>query len=194
MCGMPIAGRHRCNRPVATTDAEARRPGREAALAARGERPFLVGAFVLGVGLGGFLDGIVFHQILQWHHLLSERYPTDTLANLELNTLADGLFHLSMWFVTVLGVAILLAAARRSRPPAVRVVVGASLLGWGAFQLVEAVVDHQLLGLHHVHPGTDELAWDVADLVFGVVLLAAGLFLVRQRRHSGASPADGLRR
>jgi len=131
----------------------------------------------------------VFHQILQWHHLLSERYPTDNLANLELNTLADGLFHLSMWFVTVLGVAIVLAGARRSRPPEVPVVVGASLLGWGVFQLVEGVVDHQLLGLHHVHPGSDELAWDVADLVFGVVLLAAGVFLLKQRRQRVALKA-----
>jgi uncharacterized membrane protein len=189
MPGMAIAGRHRCNRVVATTEPEAPRPGRDASSAARGEGPFLVGAFVLGVGLGGFLDGIVFHQILQWHHLLSERYPPDNLANLELNTLADGLFHLSMWFVTVLGVAIILAAARRSRPAGVRGLVGAALLGWGAFQLLEGVVDHQLLALHHVHPGPDELAWDVADLVFGVVLLAAGLFVVSQRRRrAGVKP------
>jgi uncharacterized membrane protein len=26
---------------------------------------------LLGLGLGGFIDGIVMHQILQWHHLLT---------------------------------------------------------------------------------------------------------------------------
>ena len=26
---------------------------------------------VLGIGLGGFFDGIVLHQILQWHHMLT---------------------------------------------------------------------------------------------------------------------------
>jgi uncharacterized membrane protein len=26
---------------------------------------------LLGIGLGGFVDGIVLHQILQWHHMLT---------------------------------------------------------------------------------------------------------------------------
>src|SRR5215203_241764 len=58
-------------------------------------------AILLGVGLGGFFDGIVLHQILQWHHLVSTPAPPDTLANLELNTLFDGLFHGATWVVTV---------------------------------------------------------------------------------------------
>jgi uncharacterized membrane protein len=29
-------------------------------------------AFIMGLGLGGFIDGIVLHQILQWHHMLTE--------------------------------------------------------------------------------------------------------------------------
>jgi uncharacterized membrane protein len=28
-------------------------------------------AFLMGIGLGGFIDGIVLHQILQWHHMLT---------------------------------------------------------------------------------------------------------------------------
>ena len=27
--------------------------------------------FALGFALGGFADGILFHQVLQWHHLIS---------------------------------------------------------------------------------------------------------------------------
>ena len=30
-----------------------------------------LGGLLLGVGLGGFVDGIVFHQVLQWHHVLT---------------------------------------------------------------------------------------------------------------------------
>jgi uncharacterized membrane protein len=30
-----------------------------------------VGAAVLGFAFGGFFDGILLHQVLQWHHLLS---------------------------------------------------------------------------------------------------------------------------
>jgi uncharacterized membrane protein len=50
---------------------------------------------LLGIGLGGFVDGIVLHQILQWHHMLSSEgsHPTTTVAGLETNTLWDGLFH-----------------------------------------------------------------------------------------------------
>lgn len=51
---------------------------------------------LLGLGLGGFFDGIVLHQILQWHHMAtSAGYPADSLENLKLNTLLDGLFHAS---------------------------------------------------------------------------------------------------
>ena len=50
---------------------------------------------LLGIGLGGFLDGIVLHQILQWHHMLTSEGadPDTTIAGLQVNTLADGLFH-----------------------------------------------------------------------------------------------------
>jgi len=51
--------------------------------------------FFLGLGMGGFFDGIILHQVLQWHHMLtSAGYPADNLRNLQINTLWDGLFHL----------------------------------------------------------------------------------------------------
>lgn len=139
----------------------------------------LAAAFLLGVGLGGSLDGIVFHQLLQWHHLVSEPYPPTTLANLELNTLADGLFQFSMWFVTVLGIVSLVAASRRSAAPTWREIAGGALAGWGGFDVVEGLVDHQLFGLHHVRPGPDHVAWDVGYLTFGAALVVFGWLLVR---------------
>jgi uncharacterized membrane protein len=41
---------------------------------------FPVSAGILfGLGLGGFFDGIVLHQILQWHHMVTNAgYPPDT--------------------------------------------------------------------------------------------------------------------
>src|SRR3954447_23051246 len=40
---------------------------------------------LLGIGLGGFVDGILLHQILQWHHMLTSTgsYPMTTVAGLE---------------------------------------------------------------------------------------------------------------
>ena len=66
--------------------------GQPGASAARWSRRPLVSCVLLGVGLGGFVDGIVLHQILQWHHMLTATvdHPAETVAGLEANTLADG--------------------------------------------------------------------------------------------------------
>jgi uncharacterized membrane protein len=48
--------------------------------------PVSAGIF-FGLGLGGFFDGIVLHQILQWHHMLtSAGYPADSVHNLKVDT------------------------------------------------------------------------------------------------------------
>lgn len=62
----------------------------------RDARLWRTGGFWMGIGLGGFFDGIVMHQILQWHHLLSKHHPPTTLQNLQINTLADGFFMPSL--------------------------------------------------------------------------------------------------
>src|SRR4051812_41738833 len=66
--------------------------------------PFPVAAGIFfGLGLGGFFDGIVLHQVLQWHHMVSSWYPPNSLANLQLNTLWDGIFHSVTYVFVVLG-------------------------------------------------------------------------------------------
>ena len=78
------------------------------------DRPRAPG-ILLGIGLGGFVDGIVLHQVLQWHHMLSGEgsYPTTTVAGLETNTLWDGLFHAATWVAVAVGLDIPLAAHDR---------------------------------------------------------------------------------
>jgi uncharacterized membrane protein len=141
-------------------------------------------AFVLGLGLGGFIDGIVLHQILQWHHLLTntDDHPSDAVSGLEANTLADGFFHLATWFLVVVGMFLTVRAwQRRELAPPWRVHFGMLLAGWGAFNLVEGLIDHQLLGIHHVRDDLGgPLGWDLAFLGFGMLLLVAGLALARQ--------------
>lgn len=39
-------------------------------------RPLIAAGAALGIGMGGFLDGIVLHQLLQVHNMLSAKYPT----------------------------------------------------------------------------------------------------------------------
>lgn len=130
-------------------------------------------ALVLGSGIGGFVDGIVIHQLLGWHHMLSGWYPDDPHRN----TVADGLFHLLCLLLVFTGVALL----NRAGAVAGRVLWGGVLAGWGVFNLVEGVVDHLVLGVHHVRTGPHQPAYDLAFLVFGAVLVVAGRLVARER-------------
>jgi uncharacterized membrane protein len=141
---------------------------------------------VLGVGLGGLVDGIVLHQILQWHHMLTatDRYPSTTIAGLEANTVADGLFHAAAWVLVFVGSSLTLRAWQEGRlAPPWRTHVGLLLIGWGAFNLVEGVVDHHVLRVHHVRDDVPSpLPWDLGFLASGVAFVAVGLVLVRAGR------------
>ncbi len=142
---------------------------------------FMIAAVLLGLGLGGFFDGIVLHQILQWHHLVSTPTPPTTLENLELNTVGDGLFHAATWIVTVAGVFVLMASnGARHEGGATRRFVGGLLIGWGLFNVVEGIIDHHLLNLHHVRPGPDEFLYDVAFLAWGTAMIVVGWALARR--------------
>jgi uncharacterized membrane protein len=140
---------------------------------------------LLGIGLGGLFDGIVLHQILQWHHMLSAHTPPDSLPNLELNTLGDGLFHASTWLVTAVGLFLLWGAVRGGGAPlGWWRLLGGLLAGWGGFNVVEGVVDHHILELHHVRPGPDELLYDVGFLVWGAAMLIGGILLLRRKERA----------
>ena len=126
---------------------------------------------LLGVGLGGFVDGIALHQIAQWHNMLSARLPPHTMENMRVNMLWDGLFHALTWVVTVIGLFTLWGAARdRDALPSTKSFVGSLILGWGLFNLVEGLIDHQLLGIHHVREVPNYLAYDLTFLAVGGVL------------------------
>ncbi len=106
---------------------------------------------ILGIGLGGFIDGILLHGIFHWHNMGSAVLPPTSVDSLQQNMRWDGLFHASVWVLTLIGVYWLLGDARRGELlPRPRAFTGLLILGWGLFNLVEGVIDHHLLGLHHV--------------------------------------------
>ena len=143
------------------------------------------GAVLLGVGLGGFLDGIVLHQIAQWHQMLSATLPPDTMQAMRQNMAADGWFHLATWLITLAGVFVLWRGIRGAgRLPSTRSLCGYMLTGWGSFNLVEGIIDHHVLELHHVRDLPAHVP--VYDWVFlflgGIGFILAGLAL-RDGRH-----------
>jgi uncharacterized membrane protein len=166
-------------------------------------RPLIAAGLLLGVGLGGFVDGILFHQILQWHNMLSARYPSTGTGppagadlasfrrDVEVNMFWDGLFHAFTWSTTLLGVGQLFRAGRRPDVPwSGRTLLGSVLMGWGLFNLVEGVIDHHILHVHHVREDLGVSAWDYGFLATGVLLMAAGWLVVRAGR-ADATPRGG---
>lgn len=140
-------------------------------------RPVVRAGVALGVGLMAMLDGVLFHQVLQWHHMVSER--TGSMAT---NVLADGLFHAAAFLVTLTGVVLLWRVMRATRGHAgSRALVGSALLGCAAFNLADVVVAHFLLRLHWLHP-SEGLAWEAG---FVALNLALGLFAWRLLRSDG---------
>jgi uncharacterized membrane protein len=148
---------------------------------------------VLGLGLGGFVDGILLHQILQWHHMLTstdtdnigvDYYPADTVHGLEINTIWDGFFHTFTWLAVLIGLGLLYSRVTHSRGRvwASRVLWGWILVGWGVFNLVEGIVDHHILGIHHVRSGEYQTWWDIGFLVLGALLVLGGWLLQRSGR------------
>ena len=149
------------------------------------DRKFPISAGILfGLGLGGFFDGIVLHQLLQWHHMLtSAGYPPDNVSNLEINTLWDGIFHLSTYVFVLLGLIILWRKAHQTHVRwSSKLLAGTILIGFGIFNVVEGIVDHHILGIHHVNetvPQDEWLYWDLGFLIWGAVMLVGGWFLLR---------------
>jgi uncharacterized membrane protein len=150
------------------------------------EAPPKAPGFLMGVGFGGFVDGIVLHQILQWHHMLTgtSGNPANTVSGLEVNTLADGVFHAATWLLLLLGVSLSVRAWQTGKlAPPWRAHIGLLLLGWGLFNLLEGVIDHQILGIHHVRDDLGApIAWDVGFLVFGALLVLGGFALARSAK------------
>ncbi|WP_411081176.1 DUF2243 domain-containing protein [Streptomyces sp. cmx-18-6] len=155
---------------------------------------------VLGVGLGGFLDGILLHQLLQWHHMLTSTnddrigvkyYAPNTVSGLEMNTVWDGVFHTVCWVAVLVGLGVLYARVThdRRRVWTSRVLWGWILVGWGLFNLVEGVLDHHILGIHHVYDGPHRIWWDLGFLLLGLVLVIGGHLLRRGGRAFGGRPA-----
>jgi uncharacterized membrane protein len=165
-----------------------------ASAAGSSNRRFPTSAGILfGLGLGGFFDGIVLHQLLQWHHMLSSWYPVNTIENLELNTRWDGIFHSSTYLFVVAGLFILWRTAqRRHLFWSTKLLLGTMLMGFGAFNVVEGLVDHHLLGIHHVNELVDErfrIFWDIGFILWGAAMLIIGWVLLKQGQRESPDAA-----
>ena len=136
---------------------------------------------VLGLGLGGFVDGITLHQIMQWHNMGSAVLPPTTMDAMAQNMVWDGMFHAATLVLTLVGVLMLWSdGVAGLSPRRLSVLIGQMILGWGLFNLVEGVIDHHLLNIHHVRdmplhvPLYDWIFLAVGGVGFSLIGLAPG--------------------
>ncbi|MGV3771743.1 MAG: DUF2243 domain-containing protein [Verrucomicrobiales bacterium] len=142
-------------------------------------KPLIRAGIFLGIGMGGFFDGIVFHQILQLHNMLTGKLPKNTVVNMEINMFWDGLFHAFTWTMTLIGLILLWRAVTKSRVLlSTKCYVGSMLLGFGLFNFVEGLIDHHILGVHHVVERLGVSIYDYLFLASGIILVIAGWRMV----------------
>ena len=157
-------------------------------------RQVITAAAVLGVGLSGFFDGILLHQLLQWHHLLS-LVPGETFRSIETQIFADGMFHVLMYLVTAAGLYLLWRTRRQFAEGGVswRTVTGGALLGFGIWNVVDVGFFHWILGIHRIRVDVpDPMIYDVAWLlILGGTPLLTGWLLLRRARPGGGAGARG---
>ncbi|MDB5246453.1 MAG: hypothetical protein JWQ40_847 [Segetibacter sp.] len=150
--------------------------------------PLTAAATVLGIGIGGFIDGIVFHQVLQWHEMLSNKIPATTYLGKSVNMFWDGIFHAFTLLVTITGVVLLWKLLhRKDIDRSGNLLVGGLLFGWGLFNILEGIADHQVLKLHNVREiSSNKEAWNLGFLAFSVVLVIIGLLIAKKKKgHDG---------
>ncbi|UQU62556.1 DUF2243 domain-containing protein [Couchioplanes caeruleus] len=130
---------------------------------------------LLGLGVAAFVDEVVFHQLLHWHHFYDKSTPA-------IGLISDGLFHAFSWFATI--AALFLFADLRRRGSFNRPLWwGGLLLGTGGFQLYDGTLQHKAMRLHQIRYDVDLAPYDWTWNIIAVLLIVAGtVLLVRARR------------
>jgi len=154
--------------------------------------PLVVAAALLGIGLGGFVDSILFHELLRSHDVLRRTLPLVPGVNSEASLMWDGLFRALTWGITAAGLAVLWhAMGRREVPHATHLFLGGIVLGWGLFNAVEGM---RMLGLHHVLEPERSLLGDAAFAASGLLMLAGGWALLRSSSRTQLRAGQSLAR
>lgn len=154
--------------------------------------PLTTASAVLGIGMGGFIDGIVMHQILQVHAMLSNKIAATEYVGKSVNMFWDGIFHFFCLLVVLTGVVLLWKLLFRTDVErSGKLLGGGLLLGWGVFNIVEGLINHQILKLHNVVELSPN--HDIGNFIFlgiSVVMLIAGFIIVNSRNKGRYQSTD----
>lgn len=154
--------------------------------------PLITSSMVLGIGLGGFIDGIMFHQIFQAHNMLSNKISATDYVGKSVNMFWDGIFHFFCLLVVVLGIVLLWKLLFKTNiDRSGKLLSGGLLLGWGLFNIVEGVIDHHLLALHNViELAPNHGPGNITFLGISVLMVLVGYLLIRHRTNQSTISTD----
>jgi len=150
--------------------------------------PVVVFSLCLGIGMGGFIDGIVLHQILQWHQMLSNQIIPNTFETKSINMFWDGIFEAITWIFTFIGILLLWQSRRRTDLHLSNSLFTGGLIGgWGIFNLMDSIFNHYLFRFHNVRENVAEVAaWNLGFLILSLaMILLGGLMMKQVRNRSG---------
>lgn len=124
---------------------------------------------LFGLGFIAFVDEVIFHQLLRWHHFY-DRSTSD------IGLISDGLFHAFSWFATIAGM-FLLAHIQRTQSFIFKRWLAGLLVGVGVFQLYDGIVQHKIMRLHQIRYVDNVIVYDIVWNVIAALILVAGLYL-----------------
>lgn len=150
------------------------------------KRKSTVSSILLGIGLAGLVDIIIFHAIMQWHHTISHKITPNTIESLQLNILYDGIFLSFSLIITIIGIVLLWFASNSNKKNAVVfnkwLFVGLIFIGFGGFNTIEGIINHHILEIHHVIDVPNPLVFDLIFLIVGgLAFLIIGAILLRSQ-------------
>src|SRR5690606_16365193 len=134
----------------------------------------ILSGYLFGVGMIAFIDEAVFHQLLHWHHFFDQ-------STTAIGLVSDGLFHAFSWFATIGGL-FLFADLRRWH--AIKIIKwwGGVLLGAGAFQLFDGIIQHKVMRIHQIRYVDNLLLYDIVWNAVALLLIIAGIILLIQSK------------
>lgn len=130
---------------------------------------------LFGLGIVAFIDEVVFHQLLHWHHFYDK-------STTDIGLVSDGLFH-AFSFIATIGASFLLADLHRRHAFWLKRWIGGILLGAGVFQLYDGIIQHKWMGLHQIRYGVDILPYDLVWNILAALMILIGAILIQQTNH-----------
>lgn len=151
------------------------------------KRKSAISAILIGIGIAGLIDIIVFHAILQWHHTSSHKIIPNTIESLQMNIFHDGVFLAFSLIITISGIIILwVSQSSKDRDYFLsykRSFIGLVFIGFGGFNTIEGIINHHILQMHHVIEVADPLVFDLTFLVIGgLAFLALGAIMLKSQK------------